>query len=532
MKKISVLALIIFVSLLSWGMTEALVQEDAVFIEHTDNGPFIVQGKGLPNIGHEEYIDDASVAWSNYLVDAIYRTTSNTGTGHVFAGTYLNPPQEAELFELTGGGVPLWTYPGTEFYTDAGDAAFTLAAVNEDALGITVIKWTGPGVGVPDWVDTFATYVVSSYGPVAMSDDGSTFAAIAAPSGTDAHLLLFDADSAHLVDYVATGLGFPRYVKINADGRYTAFIALSTIVVYDRDLLSVRDQISMGFTNSALDISGDGNLLAYGWPTMQVLQWNGSNYQSLWSWSPGGYYVSRIAISNDGSTIVSCWYTTAHNTIKVAVHNVGSSTPLWTYDYPTSSGVYQESAADIDITNSGRYFIIGSWGDAGNINPEVHIFQRDTTAPYIFYTVDMPGSVFSVDISNDGAYATACGKHIHANVSGRGGDIVEIATDIVGVSENSREITQSLMFDVFPNPFSKVTNITLGKGLRAKGIELKIYNILGEEVKSFTIPHAQGTVDITWDGTDDHGRRMPTGVYYLELQAGDRTQAKKILLVR
>lgn len=532
MKKISLFLFMIFLSTCFWNMTEAATSDEAIFIDHTDNGPLIVKGKGLPNIDHGTRFYDASVVWSNYLVDAIYQTTSNTGSGHVFAGTYLNPPKEAELFELTGGGIPLWAYPGNEFFTDAGDDAFTLGAVNEDALGITVIKWTGPGTGVPDWVDTFATYVVSSYGPVAMSDDGSTFAAIAAPASTDAHLLLFDADSGNLVDYTATGLGFPRYVRINADGRFTAFIALSTIVVYDRDSLSVRDQIPMGFTNSALDISGDGDLIAYGWPTMQVLQWNGTDYQSLWSWSPGSYYVSRIAISNDGSTIVSCWYTTAHNTIKVAVHNVGSSTPLWTYDYPTSNGVYQESAADIDITNSGKYFIIGSWGDAANLNPEVHIFQRDTTAPYIYYTVDMPGSVFSVDISNDGMYATACGKHIHANVSGRGGDIVEIATDIIGMSENNQAQTHNTTINIYPNPFSKETKVTLGKVLDARSIELKIYDISGENVRSFSLPHAQCTMPIVWDGTDDFGRKLPTGIYFIELQTTEYVKTGKLLLIR
>ncbi len=533
MKKLFVFTLMIFFNPFLWAAPGAALQDDALFIRDTENGPLIVQDKGLPYIDNDVSINDASVVWSNYLADAIYLTTSNTGGGHVFAGTYLNPPKEAELFELTGGGIPLWVYPGNEFYTDAGDAAFTLGAVNEDALGINVIKWTGPGTGTPDWVDTFATYVMSSYGPVAMSDDGSTFAVIAAPSGTDAHLMLFDADSANLVDYTAAGLGFPRYVKINADGRYTAFIALSTIVVYDRDSLNVRSQISMGFTNSALDISGDGNLIAYGWPTLRVMEWNGTTYQELWSWSPGGRYVSKIAISNDGSTIVSCWYPTAHNTIKIAVHNVGSSTPLWTYDYPVSSGVYQESAADIDITNSGKYFIIGSWGDADNTNPEVHIFQRDTT-PYVYYTVDMPGSVFSVDISNDGTYATACGKHIHANVSGRGGDIVQIATDIIGVSEDTRSYSQPIIFDAHPNPFTKVTKVTLGKAHGAEGIGLRVYDISGKEVKSFlhiTLDALHPTL-LSWDGTDDLGRKLPAGVYFAELQTDEHLETKKLIMIK
>ncbi|MBN2619656.1 hypothetical protein JXB22_01095 [candidate division WOR-3 bacterium] len=410
------------------------VQADAVYIVDTEQGSFLEYGKGMNDLHEWRSAVDASVLWSRYLTDAIFQTTSNTIDGYVFTGTYLNPPKEVGLYTPAGGGTPEWTYNGEKFYTDAGDAAFTLVGADQAALGLNVTKWTGPD-SIPDWTASFPSYIMSSYGPIAVSDDGSTIAIIAAPSGTDAHLLLFNADSSMpLIDYVATGQGFPRCVKICADGRYTAFIALSTLVVFDRDSLAVRAQIPMGFTNSAMDISGDGNVLAYGWPILHVMEWTGTAYQDIWTWSPGGHYVSRIAISNDGSTIVSCWYTGSHNTIKVAVHTISSPTPLWVYDYPISSGVYQESAADVDITNNGAYFIIGSWGDAANLNPEVHILQRDTL-PHVYYTVDMPGSVFSVDMSNDGTYATACGKHIHANVSGRGGDIVEIGTDIVGKKE-------------------------------------------------------------------------------------------------
>ncbi len=405
--------------------------EEATFIRNTDNGAVLINEEGFPHTGDVMLIPDPSVVWSNYLEDAIYYTTSDAINGHVFAGTYLNPPKEAELFASGGGGTPEWVYSGNEFFTDAGDDAFTLSAIDKDGSGVSVIKWTGPGNGTPDWTADFAGYSASNYGPIAVSDDGSTIAVVASPPGTDAHLLLFDAGSSTpLANYEATGLGFPRYVKINADGRYTAFIALSTLIVYDRDVLGVRDQISMGATNSALDISGDGDLIAYGWSSYKVMEWNGSSYQQLWSWSVGGYYVGRIAISTDGTTIVSCWYSSSYNTVKVVVHNPGSSTPLWVYDYPQSNGTYQEIAGDVDITDDGKYFVVGSWGDAQNLNPEVHIFQRDDT-PHLYYTTDMPGSVFSVDISGDGLYATAAGKHIHANVSGRGGDIVLIDTELV-----------------------------------------------------------------------------------------------------
>ncbi len=404
--------------------------EDAIFIRDTDNGSMLVTEEGFPSSRDVMLLPDPSVVWSYYLDVAIYHTTSNAINGHVFAGTYLNSPKEAELFAPDGGGIPEWVYGGNDIFTDAGDDASTLSAVDRDDSGVSVIKWTGPGDGTPDWTADFGGYTVGSDGPIAVSDDGSTIAVTASPPGADAHLLLFDADSpTPLVNYEASGLGFPRYVKINADGRFTAFIALSTLVVYDRNVPGVRDQISMGATNSALDISGDGDLIAYGWSNFKVMTWNGSSYQESWSWAPGGYYVGRIAISTDGTTIVSCWYPVSYNTIKVVVHNAGSSTPLWVYDYPQSSGSYQEYPADIDITDDGGYFIVGSWGDAGNLNPEVHIFQRDDT-PHLLGDVDMPGSVFSVDISGDGLYATACAKHVHANQSGNGGDIVLIDTEL------------------------------------------------------------------------------------------------------
>ena len=408
------------------------------------------------------------------------------------------------------------------------------------ARGVNVSKWTGPGNGTPDWTSSFAGYGVSSYGPIAVSDDGSTIAVIAAPSGTDAHLLLFDADSSTpLVDYVASGLGFPRYVKINADGRYAAFIALATLVIFDRDSLSVRDQISMGASNSALDISGDGNLVAYGWPSLVLMEWSGASYQNLWSYSTGGgYYLSRIAISNDGSTMISCWYNSPHNTIKVVVHDMGSSTPLWIYDYPVSSGTYQETAYDIDITNDGAYFIIGSWGDDANLNPEVHIFQRDS-APHIYYTVDMPGSMFSVDIANDGSYATAAGKHIHANVSGRGGDIVMINTDITGIAntESVDHSGESALLDIYPNPFHARTEIRysiLDTRFTIEDMNIRIYDAIGRLVKSFQLPtsYLSNSTSVVWDGSDDQGKLQPDGIYFVELRTPSHKETQKVILLR
>lgn len=449
-------SLILFVSVLICLLSATSIAthptSEATFLRHTESGlTYHTEKSDFQSLLSDDI--DQTLNWTYNLTDAIYRSAAIADHTYILAGSYLNIPEETELFTIEGAGIPEWTYSGEDFYTDASDDSTTLTAINVSGTGLDVLKWTSPGTGTPDWTYTIAGYSATSSGPITVSDDGSTIAVTAAPSGTDAHLLLFDANSSTpLINYEATGLGFPRYIKINTDGRYPAFIASATLVVFDRNTLSVREQISMGASNSAMDISGDGDLIAYGWTNMQVKQWNGSSYQTLWTWDSGSYYVTRIAISANGSTIVSCWYTTSFNSVKVAVHDVSSSTPLWVHTYPTSSGTYQESVSDVDVSDDGSLIIVGSLGDAENLNPEVHVFQRDHE-PHVIFTVDMPGSVHSVDISGDGNYATACGKHVHDNQMGRGGDLVSITL------EGHNELSGALSGILGPGFFHVVDSI-------------------------------------------------------------------------
>ncbi len=422
---------LIFLSVFLIVIAPVLAGDSATILHHSQDGLIMTTGKGLPNTGSGwAALDEPSIMWSNYVEWPIYTTSANCGVGYVFAGTYLNEPKEAELFAPDGGGVPEWVWSGTEFFVDASDDGFILGAIDEDAAGATVIKWNGPGNGTPEWSTTFPGRYVGSYGPyLVVSNDGSTLAAALTDAGT-AELVMFEHDVAvPIVDYLASGYSFPRCLQITADGSYAGLRTNTHVIIYDRDLNAPREVIYIGFGATPFDISGDGDLIAYGWSSLEVRQWTGSSYQLLWTRSESGYYLSKVSISEDGSTIVAGWYASSFNSARITVHNSTSAVPIWSYTFAPSSGLYQESIRDIEMSTDGRYIIVGSWGDDANINPEVHIFDRDAGGtPY--FTVDMPGSVFSVDISDDGNYATACGKHVHANVSGHGGDVVAIDLDL------------------------------------------------------------------------------------------------------
>ena len=455
---------------------QVFAEKTAHIIYQDDSGEYFLQTEGLPNPGNNPLLDDPSVLWSHYVEWPIYTSTSTSFPGYTFAGTYLNDPREAELFAPQGGGTPEWVYTGTEFRVDGSDSGSILGGADEHAGGVNVYKWTGPGNGVPDWTMNIPGVIMSSYGPYfEVSTDGSTLAALVYNT-TDSRLLMFDPNSSTpIVDYTAAGFGFPRCMQLSANGRYAVLRLLTDVIVYDRDINSPRQILNIGYSTTPVDISGDGDLIAYGWTSMNVLHWTGSTYAPIWTASQPGYSLSKVSISEDASTLATGWYNSSFTTVRLAIYDSNSSTPIWTYNYPVSSGAVQEYISDIEVSADGRYIIVGSYGDNANINPEVHIFDRDGGAAPIF-TVDMPGSVFSVDICSNGGYASACGKHVHANTTGHGGDVCAIDLDLTAPN-----------VDIILTPGNPPIQIPANGGIFDFNIAVENFGIVTEIVDIWTM---------------------------------------------
>ena len=506
----------------------AYAADEAVFWQDREDGSYLVHNEGVQGITIlPGQTDDPSVIWHRYLEWPIFTTTANCGDGYVFTGTYLNEPKEAELLSADGLGIPDWIYTGSEFHVDGSCDGFTLAGADETSSGVDIYKWTGPSNGTPDWTTYYPDANISSYGPyILVSDDGTTVAA-ALNQSPETRLVVFgQGSSVPIVNYLTEGLGFPRSSQITPDGLFFGARIHASVLVYDVDNNAVREVISAGYSSTPFDISGDGDLIAYGWTNLIVRQWNGFNYADYWTRTEAGYYMCCAAISDDGSTIAAAWNNLSYNTARLTVHESGSSAPIWTYNFPYSSGACQEVIKSMEMTPDGRYIIIGSWGDADNINPEVHVFDRDAgAAPY--YTVDMPGSVFSVDISDDGNYASACGKHIHANIGGHGGDLKMIDLDLTAPQ-----------LDVTLTPFGVPIQIPSGGGSFDFNISLRNLAATSAAFDAWTqcrLPSGSfvgpliGPVTLTLPGgalierdrTQVVPEAAPAGIYYYEAYAGD-----------
>ena len=60
---------------------------------------------------------------------------------------------------------------------------------------------------------------------------------------------------------------------------------------------------------------------------------------------------------------------------------------------------------------------------------------------------------------------------------------------------------------------------------------LDIHDVTGRVVRSFDVG-CEGGASLSWDGTDDIGRRVMSGAYFVTLRTGTSSSTKKILLVR
>ena len=84
----------------------------------------------------------------------------------------------------------------------------------------------------------------------------------------------------------------------------------------------------------------------------------------------------------------------------------------------------------------------------------------------------------------------------------------------------------------FPNPFNPTTTFTYDVPL-AQVVRLSVYNLLGEKVKTIIDGLVEaGTHREIWDGTNDQGLGVVSGVYFYRLEATDFSSTRKMMLMK
>ncbi len=85
----------------------------------------------------------------------------------------------------------------------------------------------------------------------------------------------------------------------------------------------------------------------------------------------------------------------------------------------------------------------------------------------------------------------------------------------------------------YPNPFNPTTTLSFAIPMDSK-VDLVVYNLLGQEVTRI-FDHKlmrAGAHEIVWDGKDNFGNPVGTGLYVYRLNAGDKSAVQKMMLLK
>ncbi|MCB0490706.1 MAG: T9SS type A sorting domain-containing protein, partial [Cyclobacteriaceae bacterium] len=185
-----------------------------------------------------------------------------------------------------------------------------------------------------------------------------------------------------------------------------------------------------------------------------------------------------------------------------------SSSPSLTFDVTSSGDISVEAGSCIKL-EPGFHAAAGS-NFHSKINPALLalIQTPSSSAPQVTSAAKSKSSVNLADEAPKDTSGT-----------------VELAKNDVLPSEYS-------LLQNYPNPFNPTT--TLRYALKEDGrVSLKIYNILGQEIRSLVKEYqAAGYKSVVWDGKNNSGNQVPSGIYIYRLQAGTFVQTRKMMMLK
>ena len=109
---------------------------------------------------------------------------------------------------------------------------------------------------------------------------------------------------------------------------------------------------------------------------------------------------------------------------------------------------------------------------------------------------------------------------------------LDIATGANDENRTGSIPTSISLGNPYPNPFNPSTTIKFSMPKRGE-VTVTIYNILGQPVRA--LAHgvlSAGEHSITWDGNNDAGREVSSGVYFVRASTTETTQTRKLMLLK
>jgi len=355
----------------------------------------------------------------------------------------------------------------------------------------------------------------------------------------------YDAITCSISDprFSKSGCTFSWDTELEDVGSYDVIISCMDGQYTVRDTVNVRVNLPLAHNHDPM-ISNEND--CFDWIENGVV-WNamegGFVAGSSVSWESGG--VSNGTVKRTESTWVTFRFELvigATNIIFGLRDDLPTPGNSATFHYGhIDFGVYFHSLSDCWIINNGGF---GSAADDTLGVSGVYDFRisLDGTTGKVTYSVDAvpsidaPMSDFSHPEWTYTEYLSLLSAyHIQINTyssASKAYDVWATSFDCHYPTPVSEIPAAARLYSPRPNPFNPVTMIAFELG-DASNVTLRIYDAQGQLVCSLIDGRrGAGHYEVIWDGLDDAGRPVSSGVYFCRLRAGSFSETKKMVLLR
>jgi hypothetical protein len=243
-------------------------------------------------------------------------------------------------------------------------------------------------------------------------------------------------------------------------------------------------------------------------------------------------------------------------TRRVGLYYTVSTDPELQFDTLILVGETLTSSFGLSITTAGDLnqdgfndVLVGDYQYGEDLKGRVYLFYGGNPMDSLFDLTlvgdDLAGSrfgyrlAFAGDVNGDG--------HSEILVSSYGDDRTRKGKVFVytykptSVDENQRTLNpwRFSLGQNYPNPFNSSTTIPFAVDSEEKRVQgasqvkLTIYNILGQKVKTLVDENKPpGYYEVTWDGKNDSGKEVASGVYFYHLKIGRSSENRTMLFLK
>jgi len=204
---------------------------------------------------------------------------------------------------------------------------------------------------------------------------------------------------------------------------------------------------------------------------------------------------------------------------------------IWTKAY---GGADEEEGWSVQQTSDSGYVVAGYTQSYGAGYADIYLIKTDVNGDTLWtktFGGEWSDKGYAVQCTSDNGYAITGYTY---NFSG-GFDVYLVKTQPDQTGCDEKEFSQNIFtgLQINPNPFSKKTDIRF-QILNNSNHEIKIYDVSGRLVKHFSRfkPNALRSRHISWEGTDNTSRKLPSGVYFVKFKVENYSETKKLLLIR